>query len=201
MFMQDFTRHAAACSPVNLATMTRSLPVITGLVAGTLLETRAGWQPVESLHIGDAVQTLDGGMARLLGLDRRSLSADAQTPLIKVDGGCFDSCSDLLLLPGQHLLLDTLDDAQMGGAPFAMIAATALLASPGARRHAVTNAIEVITPLFADEEVVYANSGVLLHCPGITDGAQAFPDTSFFPRLEVLQARHFVQRRAARFAA
>lgn len=201
MFMQDFTRLGALSTPVDRPLAAPLAPVTTGLVAGTLLETSAGWQPVQSLRIGDAVQTLDGGLARIIGLHRRTLTAAAQTMLIQIDGGYGDACADLVLLPGQHLLLDTLNDAQMNGAPFAMIAAKALLGSPGTRRLAQWADIEIITPMFADEEVVYANSGVLLHCPGITDGAQGFPDTSFFPRLEATEARHFVQRRSALIAA
>lgn len=201
MFMQDFTRLGALSVPAILPFDARLAPVITGLVAGTLLETRSGWQPIETLKIGDAVQTLDGGLARILGLDRRSLQPGAQTTLIKIDGGYHDACSDLLLLPGQHLLLDTLDDAQSENASFAMIAANALLASSGAQRQSVVAQIDIITPLFADEEVVYANSGVLLHCPGIADGAGRYPENSFFPRLDAAQARNFIQRRDARLAA
>ena len=201
MFMQDFTGLLAQSTPAILPLDSLPACVTTGLVAGTLLETQAGWRPVQTLRIGDAVQTLDGGLARILGLDRRILTADGLATLIKIDGGHFDACSDLLLLPGQHVLLDTLDDPQMDGSPFAMIAALALLATPGARRTPLGTSVEVITPMFADEEVVYANSGVLLHCPGIIDGAQGFPDTSFFPRLDAVQARHFVHRRHARIAA
>ena len=201
MFMQDFTRLCALSTPVDRPFDTPLAPVTTGLIAGTMLETRAGWQPVQTLRIGDAVQTLDGGLARIIGIDRRTLTAAAQTTLIQIDGGFGDACADLMLLPGQHVLLDTLNDAQMNGAPFAMIAAIALLASPGTRRLALQADLEIITPMFADEEVVYANSGVLLHCPGITDGAHGFPDTSFFPRFDAIAARQFVQRRSALIAA
>ena len=201
MFMQDFTRQAADFAPVNLQAIARSLTVTTGLVAGTLLETRTGWQPVETLRIGDAVQTLDGGLARILGLDRRSLIPDAQTTLMKIHGGSLDACSDLFLMPGQHVVLDTLDDAALGGAPFVMVPANTMLINPGAQKYPLAEPTVVITPLFADEEVVYANSGVLLHCPGLTDGPQTFPDSSFFPRLSGLQARQFVHLRSARLAA
>ena len=201
MFMQDFTRLSALSVPATAPAASSIAPVTTGLIAGTLLETRAGWQPVETLRVGDAVQTLDGGLARILGLDRRVLQADAQTTVIKINGGCYDACSDLLVLPGQHLLLDAVDAAQSGSAPYALIAALALLGTPGAQRHANTEAIEIITPMFADEEVVYANSGLLLHCPGIADGAGRYPENSFVPCLDATEARHFIQSRAARFAA
>lgn len=201
MFMQNFTRLTAAFAPVALPAVARGTPVTTGLVAGTLLETRLGWRAVETLAIGDAVQTLDGGMSRIMGLHRCILRADAGASLIRIDGGWHDACSDVLLLPGQHVLLDTLNDPQQGGAPFAMIAALALLASPGARRTSPATDVQIITPMFADEEVVYANSGVLLHCPGLADGAGHYPENSFFPCLEATEARHFLHRRTARLAA
>ena len=200
MFMQDFSRQSADTVTAIFPSQRQTAPVITGLVAGTLVETKAGWQPVESLRLGDAVQTLDGGLARVLGLDRRILRPESATAPLLIPGGSFDACSDLLILPGQHLLLDTLDDCTTD-APFAMIPARALFGMAGVRRHAPTDPLHIITPLFADEEVIYANSGVLLHCPGITDGANRYPDTSFFARLDPATARAFLIRRNARLAA
>lgn len=196
MFMQDITRNATSFSAVE----TLFAPVTTGLVAGTLLETSSGWRPIEALTVGDCVQTLDGGLARVLHLDRRTLRPEVETALLMLPGGQYDACSDLLLLPGQHLLIDTLDDEAMQGAPFAMIPAQAL-AGPNVRRHSAPKAVDIITPLFADEEIVYANTGVLLHCPGITDGAGRYPEDSFFPRLDAVAARAFLARRSARLAA
>jgi Hint domain len=196
MFMQDFSRTTTAFYPVE----TLLAPVTTGLVAGTLLETSTGWRAVETLTAGDCVQTLDGGLARILRLDRRSLPTSQDAPLLILQGGCYDACSDLLLLPGQHLLIDTLDDEISMGAPFALLPALALC-GPQMRRHRPAAALEIITPLFADEEIIYANSGVLMHCPGIADGAGRYPEDSFFPRLDITTARDFLARRMQRLAA
>jgi hypothetical protein len=196
MFMQDITRNNITFRPVE----TLPLPVTTGLVAGTLVETATGWRAVEYLSIGDAVHTLDGGLARILGLDRRALHPDQAAALLLILGGTFDACSDLMLLQGQHILLDTLDDPDLGGAAFAFVPAAAL-ASAGAHRAHLHAPVEIVTPLFADEEVIYANSGVLLHCPGIADGAGRYPEDSAFLRLDRAEARRFVQRRAVRLAA
>ncbi len=202
MFMKDFTKAATEFVLVQprLPAVTPS-HVVTGIVAGTLVEATNGWRAIETLRIGDAIQTLDGGLARILGLDRRSLTPSAETALIHVPGGCHDACSDILLVPGQHLLMDTLGDTACDGAPFVLLPAIALTSDAFARRHFPQVPVEVITPLFADEEVIYANSGVLLHCPGIVDGAGRYPDTSFFPRLDAATARAFLQRRAARLVA
>ncbi len=200
MFMQDFSRHITAAATAVYPQQRVAVPVTTGLVAGTLVETKTGWQPVETLRLGDAVQTLDGGLARVLGLDRRTLRPEVEAAPLLIPGGSFDACSDLLILPGQHLLLDTLDDT-VTDAPFALIPGVALQGRAGVRRLPTGQSLHVITPLFADEEVIYANSGVLLHCPGIVDGTNCDPDSSFFPRLDAACARAFLNRRAIRLAA
>lgn len=196
MFMQDITRDNTAFRLVE----TLLLPVATGLVAGTLVETAAGWCPVETLTVGTAVQTLDGGLARILGIDRRNLYPDQAAGLVLIPGGTFDACSDLVVLARQHVLLDTLDDAELGATAFALVPAAALTCA-GACTVQMTTPVEVVTLLFADEEILYANSGVLLHCPGIADGAGRYPEDSAFFRLDRVAARDFAQRRAARLAA
>lgn len=199
MFMQDIVKLTTAFSKV--ATRPRilpSLPVTTGIVAGTLVETASGWADVAALRLGDAVQTLDGGLSRILGLDRRTLLPEPETSLIRIPGGCHDACTDILLMPGQHVLKDTLDDEACHGAPFVLVPAFAMTTDPMITRHFPQAAVEVITPLFADEEVVFANSGVLLHCPGLIDGAGRPPVNSFFPRMDSIDARAFLTRRAQR---
>lgn len=202
MFMQDIVKLTTAFTRITPRPgRLQSLPVTTGLVAGTLVETTTGWQDVTRLRIGDSVQTLDGGLSRILGLDRRVLKPEPETSLIRIPGGCHDACSDVLLMPGQHVLKDTLEDDACHGAPFILVPAFAMTVDSLVTRHFPDAPVEVITPLFADEEVIFANSGVLLHCPGIVDGAGHAPLDSFFPRLDSQQARAFLTRRAARLGA
>jgi hypothetical protein len=200
VLLQEFAKLTTEINMIYPRQAIVTAPVVSGLVAGTLIEGARGWVRVETLRIGDVVQTLDGGLARILGIDRRTLHPAAETALILVPGGCFDACSDLLLVPGQHLIVDTLDLVDFG-APFAMLPARALTADHRIRRLVPQQVQEIVTLLFADEEVVYANSGVLLHCPGVMDGAGRYPDNSFFPRLDGQEAQTFLQRRAARLAA
>jgi hypothetical protein len=200
MFMQDITKLTTAFSLVTPRVgAVIPAPVLGGIVAGTLVEGEAGWCAAETLRVGDRLQTLDGGLARIIGLDRRVLAAQAETALIHVPGGIFDACSDLWLVPGQHVLVDTVEDADHC-APHVLLPALALTSAQV--RHSFPEVgVEVITPMFADEEIVFANSGVMLHCPSVMDGAGRYPEDSFFPRLDVATARAFLTRRAARLAA
>lgn len=201
MFMQDFTKITTEITLIaRQQQAVMAAPVIGGIVAGTLVEGARGWVSVETLRIGDMVQTLDGGLARVHALDRRTLVQAAETALIMVPGGMHDACSDLMLVPGQHVLMDTLDDEVIGTAPYALVPAVALTSDPMVRHRFPGATVEVITPMFADEEIIFANSGVLLHCPSVIDGAGLYPDDSFFPRLDAATARAFLLRRAARLA-
>lgn len=200
MFMQDLTTFAPELSVLVPQPRITARPALSGMVSGTLVESDTGWQRVETLAPGARIQTLDGGLSRLLRLARRMIRPSDDVLLIHLPGGCLDACSDLTLLPGQHLLIDTLDDDSLGGAPFALVPALALLALNGPRRIRPAAPVEVVTPLFAEEEGIYAQSGVLFHCPSLIDGPQRYPEDSFFPTLELVQARAFLKRRAARLA-
>jgi hypothetical protein len=179
MFRNEFTRITATL-PANRA----GLPMGTGLLADTMIETQRGWQPAEALRLGDRIQTVDGGAAPVLGLDRQWVTPETGTHLVHVPGGTIDNDADLALLSGQHVLMDTLGDAMLPDAALVLIPATALIGWRGVRRVACMAEMEIITPLFADEEIIYANTGALLRCPGIAEGAHATM-ASDFARLDL----------------
>ena len=52
---------------------------------------------------------------------------------------------------------------------------------------------EIVTPIFAEDEAIWAQSGVLLLCPGIRGGASAFPE------MRPEAARLFLAERLRRF--
>ena len=167
--------------------------VTTGLIAGTMVEGAKGWLPVEDLRIGDAVHSYDGGLVRVLGLDRQWITPGRGDDLMHLPGGALDNCSDLVLLPGQNLLIDTLGDDDIPDAMAVLIPAQALDGWLGAHRVLFQTALEVITPRFSEDEVLFANSGTLLHCPGIRQPAGA-ATSDFFNQLDPVQAQSFLQR-------
>ncbi len=165
----------------------------SGLIAGTLVEGPKGWLPVENLRIGDALQSYDGGLARVLGLDRQWISSKRGDHLVHLPGGALDNCCDLMLLPGQNLLIDMLNDGALPNAIVALIPAVALDGWLGAHCVPFERPIEVITPRFADDEAIFANSGTLLHCPGIRQQAGE-PVSEFFTMLDIGQAQSLLDR-------
>lgn len=196
MFMQDIARLA----PV--ATAVPGFPLAGGLVAQTVVETRAGWRTAGELAVGDAVHTLDGGLQRIVALERALLLPAARAEVIDLPGGAFGNDDDIVLLPGQHLLTDlTRADADVGGLPDAlavMLPAAALDGHRGARRRPVREAVEVVIPLFADEEYVWAASGLLFYCPSAAAGPWGVPSANgVFPRIGEATARRLLAARSA----
>ncbi|MGL4319844.1 MAG: Hint domain-containing protein [Paracoccaceae bacterium] len=184
MFQNDFSRlNATAVFAANRAGM----PLGTGLLASTMVETARGWLRAEALRLGDAVYTVDGGLAPVLGLDRQWVAPQPDLHTVLMPGGTLDNDDDLLLLSGQMLLIDTMGDQMLPDAALVLIPATALIGWRGCTREALASKTEVITPLFAAEEVVYANAGAMLRCPSVTEGAHAAIQTDF-TRLDLRQA-------------
>jgi hypothetical protein len=179
MFIKEFSRTARTAT--------------AGLIAGTLVESAKGWIPVEDLRIGDSVHSYDGGLARVVGLDRDWITAAVGTYVLHLPGGALDNCSDLMLLPGQNVLIDTLGDADFPDDLVVLVPALALEGAIGATRVRIEKPLEVITPRFADDEAIFANSGTLLHCPGIRQTAGQ-PASDFFTQLDLVQAQAFAQR-------
>ena len=179
MVTKDFSRQARGVS--------------SGVIAGTLVEASRGWMRVEDLRIGDAVHSYDGGLARVLGLDREWIMPIGGEHTLHLPGGSFDNCSDMLMLPGQNLLVDTLGDAAFPDDLVVLIPAAALEGVCGATPIRLEKPLEVITPRFAEDEAIYANSGTLLHCPGIRHVAGASA-SAFFTQLDLAQSAALMQR-------
>jgi hypothetical protein len=183
MFMQDITRFAAAPVTAPKAALSQ------GIFGPTLIDTDQGWRPADTLRIGDRVHTLDGGLQRIAALSRRIVAPGE--PVVLVSGGHFDACDDVFLMPGQGVLLDT---AGLTAAPYACVPAAALAGCIGAAHRAAPTRAEIVTPIFAEEEALWAQSGLLLLCPGLKGGDSAFP------AMHDRAAAVFLTERTRRFA-
>ncbi len=147
--------------------------VTRGFVAGTQVASNLGWRPIEALASGDMVFTFDNGMQPILDVQRETHWIDADfVPMahwpILVPAGALGNQNSMLLMADQGVVLesDLADDAYND--PFAVLRAKDLIGLRGIERKAPKARIDVVTMVFADEQVVYAQGGALIHCPKST---------------------------------
>ncbi len=185
--------HTAPRATAPLPTTTGT-PIRSGLLDTLQVETARGWCPAGSLQRGDRLHSFDGGLRTIVAVDRAWI-LPGDGALLSVPRPLFNGSCDMTLLPGQHILIDTWDDPDLADAVVALIPAAAMRGLGGAVWQAIDRPVEVITPVFEDEEVIYANGGMLLHCPGVATGPGAAPDDSFFTCLDLAAARALLARR------
>jgi len=141
-----------------------------GLMAGTRVASNLGWRAIEALTVGDMVLTFDNGMQQITEIRRMTFWTDApDTPSamwpVIVPVGAMDNREEMTLLADQGVLVESETAADMFGDPFAIIPAHTLVGVRGITRAAPAEQIELIAVYFAEEQVIYADGGALIHCP------------------------------------
>lgn len=131
------------------------------LTPETLVETPQGWRSADTLCIGDSVATLDGGFAPLTRLAQDT----AQEPLWLLPGGTLDNCSDLILPGTQYVALDTPECQALYDAPYVLAPIAAMAGFRNIKPAPQTVPQPIMRLGFAEEEVIYAQSGTLIHAP------------------------------------
>lgn len=145
-----------------------------GIVAGTKVATAVGWRPVQAIIAGDQVLTFDNGLQTVIEVRRQTLFAESSImptdswPL-QVPAGSLGNRVTMHILPGQNVLIESDVAEEVYGDPFALIPAAALDGYNGISRVAPSTRIDVITLHFAQDQIVYANIGVLFMCPRAGD--------------------------------
>ncbi|MEH7829594.1 Hint domain-containing protein [Gemmobacter denitrificans] len=186
MFLTDILRREA---PLADAIAAPSL----GLMPGALVETETGWAPVESLYPGQRLQVSGGGLRPLVAI---WADAPASGTAIHVPGGVLDNCEDLMLGESQLVLLDTLGDPDVPDAMEVLVPAAALVGRRGITRRALPRPQPLLRLMFDEEEVFWAQSGVMLHGASV-----AHPETALmsadFVQLSQPRSAAFLERRLA----
>ena len=153
-----------------------------GLMAGTRVASNLGWRPIEALTVGDKVLTFDNGMQEIADIRRAVMwldapqSAEAMWPVI-VPVGALGNREPLTLLADQGVLIESEAATDAFGDPFAVVPAAALDGVRGIYRAQPMQRVELIAIYFAQEEVIYAEGGAMLHCPADTSTLDKFLDT------------------------
>ncbi len=163
MFMQAATAFSQADMVDVETALFPSALRRSGMLQGTRVEAADGWRPVESLVRGDAVYTLDGGLREIRAIHREEVRP---VRVLNVPGGALDNCAQMALLPGQHMLLEEPGAQAADDKPMALVPAAALAGWNGVEWvNWKARKVEVVTLEFDEEELVWANSGALFHCP------------------------------------
>lgn len=148
-------------------------PVVTGagcgVLQGTLLGTRDGWVPVETLTAGDEVMTFDAGFQTVTAMVRDlAWRADMLCPRtlwpVVVPCGMLDNRGDTLVLPHQGVLIECEDVSDPWGDPYAVVPGAALEVLPGVERLEPQGSMDVFLPVFDQDQMVFANHGLLMFC-------------------------------------
>jgi hypothetical protein len=189
MFMPN-VRQFEAAQPVAtpLRRMLSALPA--GISGATLIETATGWQRAETLKPGDRLATWDGGFRPVLSAETERLNPFESTYLIRVPGGSLNNCRTVWLRPGQHVLIRSPHAAAVLEAEAVLLPATALTGYRGIVSERLTAAVTATTLRFAEDEVIFAASGLCLHCgaeAGPAIGTQA--ECGYLPVLDAARGR------------
>jgi len=157
-----------------------------GMMAGTKVASNLGWRVIDGLAIGDQVLTFDNGMQEIIDIRRQTFWLDAPDtdpadwPVI-VPEGALDNRAPLTLLADQGVLVESDAAADVFGDPFVIMPAHMLNGIRGITREAPAQRVELIAIYFGQEQVVYAEGGALIHCPGRAKTFDNFmePDRSY----------------------
>lgn len=184
MFMQDQTAFIDART-LDQAGISRVQRPATGLFAGTRVETAEGWMDVAGLRPGMELYTQDGGLRRLAGLTSTPAAGEDAVVLPE---GAFGNDTATALPGGQMILLGTGAAIDWLGTPVALVPGARLLGLRGVRRRPAPDAPR-FTLLFDEEEVIFAASGLCVHCPSVHGDGAASAGSAHFLVLERSELR------------
>jgi hypothetical protein len=169
---------------------------LTGLAAGSLVETDTGWRPVEAVAAGMCVGTWDGGMQPVLSVATRTLWPAPGLSMVHVPGGALGNCAELWLPADQRVLIESAHAEAVLGRAAVLVAARHLAGHRGIRLGAVTRPLTLHALRFGRDEMVFVNTGLVVACAGLVETAA----DDFFPELTAGQAQALCELAAAQNA-
>ncbi len=138
--------------------------------AATLVETETGWRRADTLIAGDTVATLDGGFSQIV-----EATQSIPTAMVRLPAGTLGACTDVLL-PADARLGFT-PPAAFHDAPIVSVPVQALVGWQGVHQHP-TAPTQAVTLTLQHEEMVYAQTGLLVHA-GANDSDGFFETLSY----------------------
>ncbi|WP_420862459.1 Hint domain-containing protein [Algirhabdus cladophorae] len=151
----------------------------SGFAAGTLVATQNGWQDVALVQAGDQVLTFDGGLQTVKSI-RKELAwqDDFFCPEhlwpMHIPAGTLGNREAMTLMPDQTILIESDIAEEVFGDPFTLVKAEALEGYRGISRDRPATIFEVFTLVFETEQLAFAHSGALMHCPGDKEAEESY---------------------------
>ncbi|MCV2889202.1 Hint domain-containing protein [Ruegeria aquimaris] len=146
--------------------------LVVCFVAGTLIRTKAGERPIETLCEGDLIRTQDHGLQPLRWIGRRHIWATSRNAPIVFAPGALSNHSELRVSPNHRMLVSSARAELYFGDPEVLVPAKHLLCLDGVHR-APSGPVTYVHLLFDRHEVVFANGA---------------PSESFYPGPQALNA-------------
>jgi len=176
----------------SLAGGTRRVTLATGLYASTPVQTAFGWSRIADLQVGDLVMTRDDG---LMPLD--SITTEFRKALwsVRLPARADGNQTDMMLPPGQSVLICSNYAMPFSGDDLALVPATALEGWRGIAAHVPALSEPILQPRLSRPGILFAGPGLLVGCPGsdrTTFDLQDLLHTPSRPVLPLAAARHML---------
>ncbi len=189
MFMPN-VRQFEAAHPVAASRGHPLAALPAGIPAATLIETAQGWRRAGTLKPGDSLATWDGGLRPVLSVRTECVQPGFAHHLIRVPGGVLNNCGTVWLRPGQFVLIRSGQAAAVLDAEAVLLPAAALTGYRGIAPVPLPGLVTAITLNFADHEVIFAASGLGLHCAAADGSAPGtLTECGYLPVLDLARGR------------
>lgn len=170
---------------------------LSGLVDGTHVVTAQGWKPVDTLQVGDFVLTFDNGLQPVAAIHHEEFApapseTRADRSAILVPAGALRNRRPLWLMPDLGILVESDIALEDTGDPFAIVPGKALAGHRGIAPGAAEAPLGVTKLGFGEEEVIYVEGGMLVHCPASTDMGTADDDAQAIYKMMEFRAAKFM---------
>ncbi|MEP3295717.1 MAG: Hint domain-containing protein [Pseudoruegeria sp.] len=131
------------------------------IAAGARIATSNGFQTIETLRVGDLVQTRDSGLKPIRWMVERCVPAVGSFRPIELRAPFFGLEADLLVAPDQRLLIEGTSVEYLFGEEEMLVEARHLLDDRAARKSNRTGAVTYYHILLDDHEVICASGAEL----------------------------------------
>lgn len=165
-------------SPIHRHPLSDTTPLATvsGLTRGTLIKTATGPRAIETLKLGDMIQTRDAGMQPLRSISRQKMLGTLRSVPVRIASGVIGNTSPLIVGPMQRILCTLYTENSDGVGRQELTEARCLVNGTTITREEIER-VEYLNLGFDDPQIIYAEDALaesdLPHTAGTFDQAMA----------------------------